>query len=338
MIITRTPFRVTLGGGGTDLASYYEKYGGFIFSFTIDKYMYINLKRAFTDDLIRVKYNVSETVSKVSELQHDIARECLNDVGLSKGIEIASMADIPSGSGLGSSSTYTVGLLNALHNLKRNYPSLYELAEQACKIEIDILGKPIGKQDQYLATFGGFLVMDIAKDGHVTVRNADISVSTLDDLQKNLLMFYTGLNRENKEILDEQDRATKNNEKEVLESLHYIKESGYRILSLIESGNITDLGIMFDEHWKYKKRMSKGISNSHFDRIYQVAKRSGAIGGKLSGAGGGGFFTLYCEEGHSRLRTAMKAEGLRELRYDFDFEGTKILANFMNYRATGYNG
>ena len=337
MIITRTPFRVTLGGGGTDLASYYKKYGGFIFSFTLDKYMYINLKRAFTDDLIRVKYNISETVSAVSELQHDIARECLNEVGLSKGIEIASMADIPSGSGLGSSSTYTVGLLSALHNLKRNYPSLYELAEQACKVEIDILGKPIGKQDQYLATFGGFLVMEIAKDGQVVVKNADISVSILDDLQKNLLMFYTGLNRENKEILDEQDRATKNNEKEVLESLHYIKESGHRILSLVESGNITDLGIMFDEHWKYKKRMSMGISNSHFDRIYQIAKKNGAIGGKLSGAGGGGFFTLYCEEKQSQLRAAMKAEGLRELRYDFDFEGTKVLANFMNYRATGYN-
>ena len=179
--------------------------------------------------------------------------------------------------------------------------------------------------------------MEIAKDGQVVVKNADISVSILDDLQKNLLMFYTGLNRENKEILDEQDRATKNNEKEVLESLHYIKESGHRILSLVESGNITDLGIMFDEHWKYKKRMSKGISNSHFDRIYQIAKKNGAIGGKLSGAGGGGFFTLYCEEKQSQLRAAMKAEGLRELRYDFDFEGTKVLANFMNYRATGYN-
>ena len=336
MIITRTPFRVTLGGGGTDLASYYKNHGGFIFSFTLDKYMYINLKRAFTDDLIRVKYNISETVASVSDIRHDIARECLKKVGLSKGIEIASMADIPSGSGLGSSSTYTVGLLSALNNLKRNYISLCELAEQACEIEIGVLGKPMGKQDQYLAAFGGFLVMDIAKDGCVTVRDADVSVATLDDLRKNLLMFYTGLNRENKEILAQQDLATKNNDESVMESLHYIKESGYRILSLVEDGNITDLGVMFDEHWEYKKKMSKGVSNSHFDRIYTVAKANGAIGGKLSGAGGGGFFTFYCEEKQKQLRAAMKSEGLRELRYDFDFEGTKVLANFMNYRATGY--
>ena len=191
MIITRTPFRVTLGGGGTDLPSYYSKYGGFIFSFTLDKFMYINLNRSFTDDLIRIKYSKSETVSKVSEIQHDIARECLKKIGLSKGIEIASMADIPAGSGLGSSSTYTVGLLSALHNLNRNFHSLHDLAEEACEIEMDILDKPMGKQDQYLATFGGFLIMDIEQDGHVKVSNAKIGYYTLDGLKRNLLMFYT---------------------------------------------------------------------------------------------------------------------------------------------------
>ena len=336
MIITRTPFRVTLGGGGTDLASYYSKYGGFIFSFTLDKYMYINLKRAFTDDLIRIKYNQSETVSDLDEIEHDIARECLKKVGLSKGIEISSMADIPSGSGLGSSSTYTVGLLSALNNLKRNYLSLNQLAEEACQIEIDILKKPMGKQDQYLATYGGFLVMDIAKDGLVKVSNADIKVSILDDLRRNLLMFYTGTTRKNKEILGAQDNAISKGEKQVLESLHYIKESGYKILEIVESGNITQLGIMFDEHWERKKKMSKNISNPSFDKIYEVAKTNGAIGGKLSGAGGGGFFTFYCEEKQPQLREAMRKEGLRELRYDFDFEGTKVLANFLNYRSTGY--
>lgn len=337
MIITRTPFRVTLGGGGTDLSSYYSKHGGFIFSFTLDKYMYITLKRAFADDLIRIKYTKSETVSKVSEIEHDIARVCLQKAGLSKGIEIASLADIPSGSGLGSSSVYTVGLLNALCNLKRDFISLNDLAEEACEIEIVILKKPMGKQDQYLAAFGGFLVMEIARDGLVKVSNAKISRATLDELKRNLLIFYTGKQRQNKKILGEQDEATKRREKQVLESLHYIKDSGHKILEIVESGNITELGIMFDEHWKYKKKMAQGITTPAFDKVYEVAKKNGAIGGKLSGAGGGGFFTFYCEDKQTQLRAAMKKTGLRELRYDFDFEGTKVLANFMNYCSIGYN-
>ena len=337
MIITRTPFRVTLGGGGTDLRSYYSKYGGFIFSLTLDKYMYIILKRAFADDLIRIKYKKSETVSRVSEIKHDIARECLQKVGFSKGIEIASMADIPSGSGLGSSSTYTVGLLSALHNLKRDFLSVQDLAEEACEMEIDILKKPMGKQDQYLAAFGGFLVMEIARDGYVKVSNANVNVTTLDALKRNLLIFYTGIQRQTKEILREQDKATKRSEKQVLESLHYIKESGLKILEIVESGNITELGLMFDEHWKFKKKMGEGITTPTFDKIYEMAMRNGAIGGKLSGAGGGGFFTFYCEDKQTQLRAAMKKTGLRELRYDFDFEGTKVLANFMNYCSIGFN-
>ena len=337
MIITRTPFRITLGGGGTDIPSYYSKHGGFIFSFTLDKYMYITVKKSFADDLIRIKYTTSETVSKVSDIKHEIARACLQKVGLSKGIEIASMADIPSGSGLGSSSTYTVGLLSALHTYKRDFISLKNLAEEACEIEINILNKPMGKQDQYLATFGGFLVMNIAKDGDVKVSNANINNSTLDDLKKNLLIFYTGARRENKEILGEQDKATKRSEKDVLESLHYIKESGYKILEIVESGNISELGLMFDKHWEYKKKLAKGITNPIFDKIYEIAKENGALGGKISGAGGGGFFTFYCEDKQAQLRIAMKKSGLRELRYDFDFEGTKVLANFMDYRSIGYN-
>jgi len=247
------------------------------------------------------------------------------------------MADIPSGSGLGSSSTYTVGLLNALNNLKRNFISLQDLAEDACEIEIDILNKPMGKQDQYLAAFGGFLVMEIDRDGQVKVSNARVNVSTLDDLKKNLLIFYTGKRRQTKEILVEQNKATKRNEKQVLKSLHYIKESGYKILEIVESGNITELGIMFDEHWKYKKKLAKGITNPTFDKIYEAAKKNGAIGGKLSGAGGGGFFTFYSEDKQIQLRAVMKKMGLRELRYDFDFEGTKVLANFMDYRSNEYN-
>ena len=332
MIITRTPFRVTLGGGGTDLPSYYEKHGGFIFSFTLNKYMYINVKLDFADDLIRIKYSKSETVNNINEIKHDIARECLRKQGFTKAIEIVSMADIPAGSGLGSSSSYTVGLLNALHTIKRNYIPLQDLAEEACEIEMNILKKPMGKQDQYLAVFGGFTVLEISRDGKVAVSSAKLRLSTVDDLKRNLLMFYTGRKRENKEILGSQDKATQQGNNQVLNSLHYIKESGYKILDIVESGNITELGKMFDEHWKYKKRLAKGITNPRFDEIYSEAKKNGAIGGKISGAGGGGFFTFYCEDGQQKLKATMKKMGLKELKFDFDFEGTKVLANFINYQ------
>jgi len=333
MIITRTPFRVTLGGGGTDLPSYYSRFGGFIFSFAIDKYVYINVNRPVADNFIRLKYSSSEKVSKVKDLKHDIARASLETLRLSHSIEIASMADIPAGSGLGSSSCYTVGLLHALHTLKREYLSLHRLADEACNIEIDILQKPMGKQDQYLAAFGGFTVLEISKDGKVLVSHANVSNGTLEDLKSNLLIFFTGVKRINKKILGEQNRSTIQNEKKVLESLHYIKESGYKILEIVESGNITELGKMFDEHWQYKKKLAKGITNSEFDKIYDTAMKNGALGGKISGAGGGGFFLFYCEEGKHKLRSAMADMGLKEMRFDFDFEGTKILANFMTYRG-----
>ena len=335
MIITRTPFRVTLGGGGTDLPSYYSKYGGFIFSFTLDKYMYINVNRPAADNFIRLKYSISEKVNKVDDLNHDIARVCLQKLDITNNIEISSMADIPAGSGLGSSSSYTVGLLNALHVLKRDYSSLQDLAEEACEIEIDILKKPMGKQDQYLAAFGGFSVMEISKEGVVQVTQANVSNGTLEDLRSNLLMFFTGVKRVNKKILGEQSCSTEQSKKEVLESLHYIKESGYKILEIVETGNITELGKMFDEHWQHKKRLAKGITNPEFDRVYDTAIKNGALGGKISGAGGGGFFLFYCESGKEKLRSAIAGMGLKEMRFDFDFEGTKILANFMTYRGNG---
>ena len=335
MIITRTPFRVTLGGGGTDLPSYYEKYGGFIFSFALNKYMFITVKRPFADHLIRVKYNISETVEKLSELKHDIARECLTKLNITDSIDVVSMADIPAGSGLGSSSSYTVGLLNALHTMRRDYIPLHDLAEEACDIEMYRLKKPMGKQDQYLATFGGFSILEIAKDGSVKVKRANINDSTIEGLNRNLLSFYTGVQRKNVEILARQSKSTEKNEKQVVESLHYIKESGYQILDIVESGDITKLGHMFDEHWKYKKRLAKGITNPSFDEIYEIAKKNGALGGKITGAGGGGFFLFYCEENHSKLRKTMKDAGLKEMRYDFDYEGTKVLVNFMDYTLAG---
>ena len=335
MIITRTPFRITLGGGGTDLPSYYEKYGGFIFSFALDKYMFITVKRPFADNLIRVKYNISETVEKLADLKHDIARECLMKLNINDSIDVVSLADIPAGSGLGSSSSYTVGLLNALHTMNREYIPLNKLAEEACDIEMYRLNKPMGKQDQYLATFGGFTILEIDKSGEVNVRRAKVSDTTIDGLNHNLLSFYTGVQRKNVGILDKQSKATEQNKKEVLESLHYIKESGYKILDIVESGNITELGHMFDEHWKYKKRLAKGITNPQFDEVYKTALENGALGGKITGAGGGGFFLFYCEENQSKLRKAMKKMGLKEMRFDFDYEGTKVLVNFMDYTLSG---
>jgi len=330
MIITRTPFRFTIGGGGTDLPAYYEKYGGFIFAAAINKYMFINLNRPVVDDLVRVKYTKSEMVFHRDELEHDIAREAMRMMDFENGLEIISIADVPAGTGLGSSSCYAVGLLNGLHSMKRKYIPLENLAEEACDLEINRLGKPIGKQDQYMAAFGGLTVLDIEKDGTVHVRRAKISDDCLDELNRNLLMFYTDTSRSADAILSEQSAGAKEEKKDVVESMHYIKELGYKILDSVESGNITDVGLMFDEHWKYKKRISSKMSNPRFDEIYETAKNNGALGGKISGAGGGGFFLFYVEERRKGLRKAMKKLGLREMRYSFDLEGTKIIVNLTN--------
>jgi D-glycero-alpha-D-manno-heptose-7-phosphate kinase len=330
MIITQTPFRFTLGGGGTDLPSYYEKYGGFIFAAGINKYMFINLNVPIVDNLVRVKYTKNETVSNREELEHNIAKEAMRMMRIEDSLEIVSMADVPAGTGLGSSSCYAVGLLNALHSLKREYIPLQNLAEEACDLEINRLGKPIGKQDQYLATYGGLRVLEIQTDGKVTVRVAKVSDATADDLNRNLLMFYTGTSRTADSILSEQSAGAREEKKNVVESLHYIKEIGYKVLEAVEKGNISDVGLLFDKHWEYKKRISTKMSNSHFDEIYRLAKENGALGGKITGAGGGGFFVFYIEKDHTRFREAMKKLGLREMRYHFDHEGTKILVNFMN--------
>ena len=327
MIVSRTPFRITLGGGGTDLPSYYKNHGGFIFSFCLSKYMYICINRPSADDLIRLKYSISESVESVEDLQHDIAKACLQRTNIKSRIEIASLSDIPAGSGLGSSSTYTVGLLNALHALSGNYKSLEFLADEACKIEIDILKKPMGKQDQYLAAIGGFVVLEIDKDGKVKSKKIKLKKSIMNELNRNLLIFYTGQQRKNNKILKEQDDSTKTNKQEVLNSLHYIKESGYKILDIVQSGNLDDLGLMFKEHWEMKKKLSSGVTNDKIDLIYNIALQNGATGGKISGAGGGGFFTFYCSNNHEQLRNVMKAEGLKELEYSFDLDGSKIISN-----------
>ena len=327
MIVSRTPFRITLGGGGTDLPSYYENHGGFIFSFCLSKYMYICLNRPSADELIRLKYSISESVESVEELKHDIAKACLQRVGIDSKIEIASLSDIPAGSGLGSSSTYTVGLLNALYSMQGHYKSLEFLADEACTIEMDILKKPMGKQDQYLAALGGFVRLDIDKKGVVVPTKIKLEKSIMNELNRNLLIFYTGQQRKNNKILNEQDSSTKKNNEEVLNSLHYIKESGYTILDIVQSGKLDELGLMFRDHWEMKKKLSSGVTNDTIDSIYDTALKNGALGGKISGAGGGGFFTFYCNKNHASLRSAMASKGLKELNYSFDLDGSKIISN-----------
>lgn len=332
MIITRAPFRIPLGGGGTDLPSYYRNHGGFVFSAGIDKHMYIGVNQPIVDDLVRIKYMKSEVVDSVDGIQHELAREALRLLGFQNAIEVVSVSDVPAGTGLGSSSCYLVGLLNSLHTLKRDFISLQELAEEACRIEIDILKKPIGKQDQYMAAFGGLTVLDIAPDGAVKVRNAKVSRATIDDLERNMLVFYTGLSRNALDILASQSRAAENNEQVVVDSLHRIKEIGLQVLEAFEKADLTRFGLLMDEHWRHKKRLASNVTDARLDELYDLAKRHGALGGKVTGAGGGGFFVFYCEENHARLRSAMEAAGLREMRYRLDFEGTKAISNFLNYR------
>jgi len=326
MIVSRTPFRITLGGGGTDLPSYYKNYGGFIFSFCLSKYMYVCVNRPSADDLIRLKYSISESVDNIEDLKHDIAKACLERVGINSKIEIASLSDIPAGSGLGSSSTYTVGLLNSLYYMLGDSKALEFLANEACVIEMDILKKPMGKQDQYLAALGGFVVLEIDNNGVVEAKKISLDKSRMNELKSNLLIFYTGQQRKNNKILKEQDNSTKKNKKDVLDSLHYIKESGHKILQIVESGNLDELGLMFREHWEMKKKLSSGVTNNQIDSIYNTALDNGAIGGKISGAGGGGFFTFYCNKDHQKLRNAMSNLGLKELDYAFDFGGSKIIS------------
>jgi D-glycero-alpha-D-manno-heptose-7-phosphate kinase len=328
MIITRTPFRITLGGGGTDLPSYYEQYGGFICAAGLDKYMFIDSNRPVVDDLIRLKYSKSETVEHLNELQHDIAREIFRYTGVHDNIEISSIADISGGTGMGSSSCYAVGLLHALHAMKRDYVPLAQLAEEDFHIEANLLGRPIGKQDPYMAAFGGLTVLDIAKDGSVNVRKVDTSYEVADELNKNMLIFFTGKTRSADEILQEQEKGAREGKTNVVDSMHYIKDLGYQILEAIESGNIDHVGHKFHQHWQYKKKISSKMTNPTLDKIYDTALESGALGGKISGAGGGGFFTFYVPKDQKSFREKMRECGLREMRYRFDFEGTKILADF----------
>jgi len=325
MILTRTPFRITLGGGGTDLPSFYREHGGFILAVGIDKYMYLNVNTPIVDDKIRLRYTATEIVDDVEDLKHTLAREALRHFGIRNGIEIVSIADVPAGTGLGSSSSYLVGLMNALHTLLQDQATPQKLAEEACHIELEILKKPIGKQDQYLAAFGGLTALDIKPDGRVSVTRLGLDVDLLENLEHNILMFYTNQMRDATSILKEQDAATRAKHQTVVSSLREIKDIGLEISAALTSGNLRRFGELLDTHWQSKKRLSEGISNTQIDAWYELAKQNGAIGGKISGAGGGGFLMLYCEENKMRLREVMRTAGLRELKFRFDFEGSKVV-------------
>jgi D-glycero-alpha-D-manno-heptose-7-phosphate kinase len=324
MIITRSPLRISLGGGGTDLPSYYRKHSGFLLAAAIDKYVYITLHQTFVADLI-VKYSKLERVPTAGELQHPIIREALKLVGMDgQYLELASMADIPAGTGLGSSGSFTTALLKALHTHKNNLVHPQELAEQASHIELDLLKEPIGKQDQYIAAYGGLTCFQFLPNDRVEAQPLRVSTETLYNLEDNLLLFFTGYSRSASSILKEQDDRSKSKDQSMIDNLHFVKELGYESKDAIESGDLPRFAELMRTHWDHKKKRSGGMSNAQIDQWYELAMANGAMGGKLIGAGGGGFLMFYAEE-KTRLRHAMSLAGLREVRFRFDFEGTRCV-------------
>jgi D-glycero-alpha-D-manno-heptose-7-phosphate kinase len=325
MIITRSPLRISLGGGGTDLPSYYRKHSGFLIAAAIDKYVYLTLHQTFVQELI-VKYSRLERVSSVDEVQHPIIREALRLVEIEGPyLELTSMADIPAGTGLGSSGSFTTALLKALHTYKKNLMHPRDLAEQACHIELDLLGEPIGKQDQYIAAYGGLTCFQFLPNDQVEAWPLKIDTETLYNLEDNLLLFFTGYNRSASSILKEQDDKSKQRDQAMIDNLHFVKELGYQSKEALESGDLRHFAELMNVHWEYKKQRSGTMSNLDINTWYDLAMTNGALGGKLIGAGGGGFLMFYAED-KTRLRHVMAQTGLREVRFRFDFEGTKVVS------------
>jgi len=326
VIITRAPLRISLGGGGTDLPSYYREHGGLVISAAIDKYVYITLHETFSQELL-IKYSQLEQVERVDQVKHPIVREALRmaDLGAQPHLEIVSMSDIPAGTGLGSSGSFTVALLRALHAWKKNPIPRQELAEQACRIEIDLLKEPVGKQDQYIASFGGITCFDFGADDRVQVSTMQLASETLANLEDNLLLFFTGFTRSASAILEEQDTRTRRHDADMIEQLHVVKQLGGESKAALESGDLWRFAELMHVHWEHKKARSQAMTNARIDEYYELARKNGALGGKLIGAGGGGFLMFYTED-KTRLRHAMRGAGLREVRMRFDFQGTTVLA------------
>jgi len=324
MIMTRSPLRISLGGGGTDLPSYYQEHGGFFLAAAIDKHVYITVHEPFTDQII-LKYSQMETVEHREHVRHPIIREALKLAGIDRRIEIASISDIPAGTGLGSSASFTTALLQGLHELRNDSAPPELLAEQACHIEMDLLEEPVGKQDQYIAAFGGITAFTIHPDGRVESQRLRLPQETLSNLEDNLMLFFTGFTRSASEILRDQDVRSNSKDKEMLDNLTFMKQLGHQSKSALESNDLHDFAHLMNVHWEHKKRRSPNMSNGVIDDYYSLALKSGAIGGKLIGAGGGGFLMFYSED-KTRLRRAMIEAGLREVRVRFDFDGTRVIA------------
>lgn len=324
MRITRSPLRITLGGGGTDLESYYSQHGGFLISAAIDKYVYISLNKPFIPEIF-LKYSEIENVKDVDSIKHPIIRESLRLISPDTfQLEITSTADIPGGTGLGSSGSFTTALLKALNAHEKNILNQSELAEQACTIEIEKLKEPIGKQDQYIAAYGGITCFEFCKNGEVKVSPLKISQETLHDLEDNLLLFFTGYSRAASSILKEQNDRSKTKDEDMIENLHFVKELGLKSKEALENGDLQTFAELMNVHWNHKKKRSGNMSNPKIDEWYELALKNGALGGKLIGAGGGGFLMFYAED-RNKLVKALRSEGLEEVRFKFDFEGTKII-------------
>lgn len=324
MIITRSPLRITLGGGGTDLPSYYREHGGMVLSAAIDRYVYVNVMRPFKPGIF-LKYSRLEQVDAIDDVQHPIIREALRMLNFrTPQVEITTLADIPAGTGLGSSGSFTTALLQALYSHRRRLLTKSELAELACEIEINRLNEPIGKQDQYAAAFGGVSCFTFHPDGSVDAAPLAVPMDALFNLEDNLLLFFTGFSRAAGSILKDQQSRTVDNDASMLANLHFVKDLGVRSRQALEAGRTEEFGALMHEHWEHKKRRSSGMSNPQIDEWYELGRNNGAIGGKLVGAGGGGFLMFYTED-HRRLREAMAKAGLEEVRFRFDFQGTKVM-------------
>jgi D-glycero-alpha-D-manno-heptose-7-phosphate kinase len=324
MLITRTPLRVSIGGGGTDLPSYYERFGGFVISAAIDRSIYVSINRTFTDDYF-LKYSGLERVSKIDDIAHPIIRESLRRHQVPPGIEIVSMADIPAGTGLGSSGTFTVGLLSALHAFQRQHAPANAIAEEACSIEIDRLKRPVGKQDQYIAAFGGLTCFEFQRDGSVRVSPLRVAEATVQDLEEHLLMFFTGYSRDADQVLAEQRQQSERNDGAMLDNLHAVKELGRSIQATLEAGDTAAFAGLMHQHWLRKTKRSAQMSNDRINGWYELGMANGALGGKLVGAGGGGFLLFYARD-RLTLRQAMSGAGLTEVRFTFDHDGSRVIA------------
>jgi D-glycero-alpha-D-manno-heptose-7-phosphate kinase len=323
MIIVQTPLRISLFGGGTDFPSFFKNEGGCVLTTAIDKYIFVTIKKRF-DDKLRIGYTRTEMVDSVDQIQHELIREALRKTDIQSGVEVTTIGDIPeAGSGLGSSSTVTVGALQAMYTYKGEIVNAERLAREACEVEVETLGRPIGIQDQYIAAYGGFRLMEFLSDGSVNTQQVNLENNRCRKLNESLLMFYTGMTRKSASILAEQ----KKNINERLSLLRQLKQMAYTARDELTNGNLDAIGEMLHESWMLKKELASQISNNTIDDMYMAAKRAGAIGGKISGAGGGGFLLLFCPyEKQDAVREALN--GLQELPFTLEQDGSKVIFNY----------